>query len=258
MTRGYIICTTPRSGSTLLCTMLAATGRAGCPDSFYHECDVMREWAAEWHLPDDGATSHADRERSYLRAVVAAGRGGTPLFAMRLQQAYLAPLAELLGLLYPGLPSDADRLAQAFGDIRYVHLTRDDKVAQAVSLVRARQSGLWHRATDGTERERSAPPRELRYDHAAIAREVAIQTRADQAWIGWFERYRIQPLRITYEAFVRDPASTVVRLCEALGVEPPAAPLIAPGLARLADAISVEWIARYRSAAGEAQPQGSA
>lgn len=248
MTQGYIVCTTPRSGSTLLCTLLAATGRVGCPDSYYHEPDVMREWAAEWGLPDDRAMSPLDRERRYLQAVVAAGRGGTPLFAMRLQQAYLAPLAELLARLRPGPRSDAARFAQAFGRIRYVHLTREDKVAQAVSLVRARQSGLWHRNADGTERERSAPPRAANYDGAAIAREVAIQTRADRAWIDWFERQQITPYRITYEDLALDPAMSVALLCEALGVAPPAAPLVAPGLAKLADAISADWIARYRAA----------
>lgn len=258
MKRGYIICTTPRSGSTLLCTMLAATGRAGYPESFYHEREVMREWAAEWGLPDDQAMSQVERERSYLQAVVAAGRGGTPLFAMRLQQAYLGGLVEMLDRCYAGFPSDADRLAAAFGDVLYVHLTRTDKVAQAVSLVKARQSGLWHRNADGTERERSAPPQELRYDHAAIAREIAVQTRADDDWSGWFERQRITPHRIIYEEFVGDPAMAVVRLCEAVGVEPPAAPPIAPGLARLADAISADWIARYGAAVFETRDHPSA
>ena len=32
----YVLCTSPRSGSTLLCKLLAATGVAGNPDSYFH------------------------------------------------------------------------------------------------------------------------------------------------------------------------------------------------------------------------------
>ena len=33
----YVICTSPRSGSTLLCKLLVATGVAGLPASHFHE-----------------------------------------------------------------------------------------------------------------------------------------------------------------------------------------------------------------------------
>jgi LPS sulfotransferase NodH len=66
MITSYIICTMPRSGSTLLCKLLASTGRTGNPNSFYHRAEFMREWAAEWGLPATDAVSKIDFDLAYL------------------------------------------------------------------------------------------------------------------------------------------------------------------------------------------------
>lgn len=249
MMAGYVLCTTPRSGSTLLCDLLAATGRAGRPQSFYHRPRFMREWAQAWGLSGT-ATSPAEQDAAYLRAAIAAGRGGTPVFGMRLQQPYLAPLSATLDRLHPALPSDAARFERAFGRIAYVHLARMDKVAQAVSLVKARQTGLWHRNADGTERERLSAPREPAYDHAAIHRAVVALARADRAWDGWFGQQEVQPMRLAYEELVARPAAAVAAICAMVGVDPPEVGAAPPGLAKLADAVSVDWAERYRRREG--------
>jgi LPS sulfotransferase NodH len=252
MPASYIICTTPRSGSTLLCRLLASTGRAGNPDSFYHRDEFMREWAAEWGLPDADKTSRSDFDRAYLDAARRAGEAGTGIFGLRLQQEYMGLLSETLDRLYPGLPSDAHRLEQAFGTIVYIHLTRADKVAQAVSLVKAEQSGLWHRNADGTDYERLGLPREPAYDFKSIHREVAALEEAERAWIAWFDRHRIRPISLSYEALADHPAETVIEICRALRTDPPAEGTIKPPLAKLSDAVSLEWIGRYRADMHEA------
>ncbi len=161
----------------------------------------MQEWADAWGLPEAGIVPPTDYDKAYLEATIAAGRGSTSLFGMRLQHAYMSPLAATLARLYPNLQSDAERFERAFGSLRYLHLTRLDKVAQAVSLVKARQSGLWHRHADGSEKERVASEGEPVYDPAAIGAEVASLTRADRAWSAWFAQEQIEPLRVIYETF---------------------------------------------------------
>jgi LPS sulfotransferase NodH len=172
----------------------------------------MREWAAEWGLPDAGTVSGIDFDRAYLAATLRAGEAGTGIFGLRLQQDYLRVLSETLDRIYPGLPSDPDRFARAFGTIAYLHLVRADKVAQAVSLVKAEQSGLWHRNADGSDYERLGPPREPTYDFNAIHREVAELERADRAWVEWFDRHRISPVGLSYEALAEHPAETVAQI----------------------------------------------
>lgn len=245
---GYILCATPRSGSTLLCGLLAATGQAGDPHSFFRREDIA-EWAAHWGVAQgDAGTPTA--ERAYLAAAIAAGRAGTPLFGLRLMAESLPELIALLDRLHPGLPSDRARLEAGFGRLAYLHLTRADPLAQAISRVLAQQTGLWHRAPDGSEIERTAPPRLPVYDHAAINAELAQLTRDAAQWHHWFAREGITPLTLSYEELASDPPATLARVCQALGLAPPPAGTVRPRTARLSDAVNRDWAARFRAEAG--------
>ncbi len=242
---GYIICGTPRTGSTLLCNLLASTKRAGNPDSFYGR-KFMSAWAEEWRLPDRGTMSERDFNIAYLNAAVAAGKGGAGIFGLRLMRENLDELSADLDQIFPQLPSDRARLEKAFGRILYIHLSREDKLAQAISLVKAEQTGLWHMAPDGTEIERLAPPKEPEYDFARINREVLELESYDAAWNSWFDAQGIEPLRIGYETLSANPAAELIGICEALGVQPPNARDVSPGVAKLADETSLDWMRRYR------------
>ncbi len=253
MSKSYFICTTPRSGSTLLCRLLEETGRTGNPDSFYHRAEFMREWAAGWGVPDPATVPQSDFDTAYLAAAIKAGKAGTEVFGLRLQFEYLQMLSDTLGRIYPGLPSDAERFKRAFGEILYIHLTRTDKVAQAISLVKAQQSGLWHMNADGTEYERLGAPKEPHYDFDVLHREVEALEADDRAWLAWFERHGIRPLRVGYEAFAAQPAQTLIEICGTLGVEPPEAGAIAPRLAKLSDGVSADWKRRYQADFAEAE-----
>jgi LPS sulfotransferase NodH len=248
---GYIICGTPRTGSTLLCDLLASTKTTGNPDSFYGR-KFMSSWAQEWGLPDRDTMSARDFNIAYLNAAVAAGKGGTGIFGLRLMRENLDEVSTLLDQVFPQLPSDRARLERAFGRILYIHLSRDDKLAQAISLVKAEQTGLWHMAPDGTEIERLAPPEEPQYDFARINREVLELKSHDSAWNSWFAAQGIRPLRIGYETLSANPAAALIRICDALGVQPPNARDIAPGVAKLADETSLDWMRRYHSDLGPA------
>ena len=244
MVDGYIICGTPRTGSTLLCGLMRSAG-AGDADSFYRRQNIA-DWALDWAIEAPRSVDDIEAQRTYLDAAIRAGRGGTSVFGMRLMRENLGELSAILGRLFPGLATDAERLERAFGRLVYLHLSRRDKLAQAVSYVKAEQTGLWHAAPDGTEIERVAPHREPRYDFQRIRREVLILEAHDAAWNEWFSGLGIAPLRIGYEALAADPAGTLARICEALGVGVPDAADVRPGVAKLADAVSLDWMSRYR------------
>ena len=246
MLDGYIICGTPRTGSTLLCGLLASTKTAGDPHSFYRREDKA-EWAEEWKLPHPETMSAHDFDVAYLQAAISAGKGGTSIFGLRLMRENLDELSSILDRIYPKLPSDKARFEKAFGRVLYIHLSRENKLAQAVSLIKAEQTGLWHIAPDGTEIERVAPAQDPQYDFERIKRELAELEAFDAAWNTWFAEQGISPLRIGYERLSVDPAATLASVCEALGVQAPNAEDVKPGVARLSDEISLDWMRRYRS-----------
>lgn len=234
----YLICATPRSGSTLLCDLLTATG-AGKPASYYRRQSIPR-WTERLAVP-------ADNDRAYIDAVLAEGRGDTGIFGLRLMWETLPELTARLAALHPGVTGDRALLQAAFGPIAFIHLSRADKVAQAVSRVKALQSGLWHMGADGSERERGAPEATPGYD-ANLIHQIVDELEADErAWTAWFARETITPLELTYDALSADPAATVRQVLATLGLDPALADGIAPRTARMADAESAEWIAHFRA-----------
>ena len=234
-----LICATPRSGTTLLCDLLAETGATGRPNSFYRAESVA--YFAERLGVADGPSF----ERRYLDAIIAEGRGDTDLFSMRVMWPSIADIRASLSALFPSETTDAGRIAAAFGTPLYLHVERKDKLAQAISRSKAEQSGLWHRNADGSTREQGGTYREPQYDRAAIAASIAETTAHEAQWRNWFAREGVAPVEMTYEDLSADPVAAIRELLVALDRDPSAADQIAPRTAKLADAQSAEWVERF-------------
>jgi LPS sulfotransferase NodH len=253
MFHAYIICATPRTGSTLLCCLLKAAG-AGDPDSYISR--FIPEWAADWGVPAAESVPPEAFAAAYLDAAIRAGKGGSGIFGLRLMRENVGDLDAMIDLVHPGLPAGRPRFERAFGSVAYVHLSRRDKVGQAVSLVKAEQTGLWHVAPDGSELERLAPPAEPQYDFDRLHREVLELEAFDAAWNAWFADQEIAPHRIAYENLSSDPAGELARLCAVLGHKAPARVDVKPAVAKLADETSREWAERYRADVNQGAKRG--
>jgi LPS sulfotransferase NodH len=241
-----LICTSPRSGSTLLCKLLAATGVAGRPASYFHRPSV-EDWMQGLGIVPDATATERERLDAVFRAAIEKGRNATGVFGLRLQADSLAFFLEKLAVHRPDRATDRDRIDAAFGRTLFVHLRRLDKVEQAVSCLKAEQTGLWHVAPDGTELERTAPHRQPVYDRQRIDARIDTLTAHDRDWQAWFDREGIQPVRIIYEEFSADPVETLRGLLASLGIDRSFAAGVTPGVKKLADDTSREWAMRYRA-----------
>lgn len=246
----YVICTAPRSGSTLLCKLLVATGVAGNPESYFHEPSVA-SWRKELGLAPDAAGCERDVLDETFKAAIAEGSLETGMFGLRLQRHSFDFFVGKLAILHPEFTRDRDRLEAAFGRTCFIHLSRHDKVEQAVSYVKAQQSGLWHKAPDGTELERLSEPQALTYDGDRIGNCVAEMGAHDRAWEDWFAREGIEPLRLCYETFSASLVGTLREVLVHLGRDGAKADGVEPGVAKLADATSLEWATRFRAEQNE-------
>jgi trehalose 2-sulfotransferase len=249
----YVICTSPRSGSTLLCKLLIACGIAGNPESYFHE-PSLESWLSGLALTSDPASPERKVLAGIFKAAITEGSLDTVMFGLRLQRHSFDFFVEKLRVLHPDLSGDRERLEAAFGRTCFIHLTRRDKVEQAVSYVKAHQTGLWHQAPDGTELERLSEPQTLTFDPDRIGACVAEMTADDQNWEHWFEAETIVPLKITYEIFSAQPVETLREVLHHLGLDGKAAEGVKPGVAKLADATSRDWVARFRSERGFPSP----
>jgi trehalose 2-sulfotransferase len=240
--RAYLVCATPSSGGTLLCAMLAELGTAGWPAEHVETLRLL----GRPNEPREYFAGVADRDVLGLLPVSAppqvyeapiAGRlcellryatTADGVFGTRVMWGYLHDLQERLAEL-PELAAldDAARLRAVLGDVRFVHVTREDHVAQASSMWRALQMG--------------APV----YAFAAIDHLVRMLDAHEAGWLRWFSSHGISPLQVSYEALAADPPGQLRRVLEFIGL--PHA-LAAPPLMRGAtDGRSALWAERYRA-----------
>lgn len=244
--QSYIICTSPRSGSTLLCQLLTRSGQAGAPKSYFHSASLT-SWLEYFDLDTTVFQNSKQALRAVFDTAVIQGKAGTGLFGLRLQGQSRDFLLRQLRVLRSNCDTDLARIDAEFGKPLFIHLTRRDKLAQAISYVRASQTGLWHKNADGSELERTAPPAPSKFDRDQIARQKAIFDGMERDWHGWFAQAGIDPLVVDYDRLSDAPLDVLNEILKHLDREPmPGAGFDVP-TARLADATTQEWTRRFLS-----------
>lgn len=265
ISRAYLVCATPRSGSTLLCQMLAATGVAGRPEEFFEaiaetgEPRHARAWFGEVagvelaHVPhevprgpDYSTLSDVADYEEHLRRSLATGTTPNGVFGAKVMWGHLDEAARMAG------DRDADALlVRLLGDVpvRHVWVRRFDTARQAVSLWKAIQTGSWRKG-DGPD------DRQPRYDFAAIDHLVRMLRAHDAEWERWFARRGIEPLTFRYRHIAADPLAATTAVLAHVGVEEIAAPP-EPPLEPQADERNERWVERYNDEAGEPQEAAS-
>ncbi|XYK81918.1 MAG: Stf0 family sulfotransferase [Labrenzia sp.] len=228
--------------------MLAETGVAGHPKSYFHKPD-LGEWASYLGVSPSAGMSELEYLRFLIDTAIDQGTANKGLFGLRLQRHSFDFFFRQLHILRPDETTDKGRFEAVFGRTLFVHLTRPDKLSQAVSYVKAQQSGLWHRAADGSELERLSPPADPIFDFEALkdTRDQFIQF--DQDWNDWFAEQAIEPLRLSYNDLCADPQTELKRVLTDLDLPPSAADPVQPGVAKLADSINSDWIKRFQDQA---------
>jgi LPS sulfotransferase NodH len=258
----YLVCATPRSGSTLLCHALDQTGVAGHPQEYFealsrsglprrpHEYfDPERhanivERLAFREMPDGMAKPnplwHPETYEQYLAWALEEGTTANGVFGAKLMWGYLGDFAQLLrgieGMAERPLP---DLLARAFPGLRYVQITRENKIRQAVSLWKAVQTQAWKA---GDEVSRAVEPV---FSFRAINYLVRLLTAHDASWDAYFLGLGYEPLKLTYEELAESTDAVIRRVLEHLGIPAPDDLTVpAPRLSQQADEVSEDWVRR--------------
>lgn len=264
--RSYVVCATPRSGSTLLCKTLADTGVAGRPEEYFEARAASgiprrpREYFDDAPgtglaaVPDVDPPAHAYSDlrgvrdyRAHLRATLERGTTPNGVFGAKLMWMHVDDLLALARTLPEHRGAGLrELLAALLGDVRYVWVRRRDGVAQAVSLWRAMQTQAWRSDADEPPAPGSEP--EPRYDFPALHHLVGRLQREDAAWGRWFAEHAIEPLELFYEELVDDPRAAADAVMLRIGLTlQPATGDGSPPLTRQADDTSTSWAQRYRA-----------
>ncbi len=220
-TRKFVIAFTPRVGSTLLCQNLFKYG------VFVAEFFNPLHLEAETHTPrtsDSGTLCKTLVDRHALN-----GAWGLKAHVQSVVPLFLA------GEFPANIP-----------DWRFVYLSRDNDVRQAISLVIAEIRQSWSSWTE-TKREVT----DADYSHAAIAQALRSNRLSQESWERFFALYAIKPLRLSYEQIVADPAAAAAQVATYCGLEPGGQERVQefddPPLRSQSTELNAIWESRFRA-----------
>jgi trehalose 2-sulfotransferase len=282
----YLICATPRSGSTLLCDALEGTGIAGHPAEHFEVLletglprqprdyfqrsndpevwallddrefqDVLGEYGGRYadHLALRDPSWQPPHFEKLLAEALRKGTTENGVLGTKIMWAYFRDFVRLARRT-PGLEDvrPCDVPGAVLPNLRaYIWIRRQDSTRQAVSLWKALQTQQWRRDSD-----EEAGGRGLRFSFAAVNH---LKLRIDEhnaAWQGFFEECGVEPLKVVYEELIEDYEGTVLQLLDGIGIAIPENFAVEqPRMKRQADDLSEEWISMYneRAAAKTAQ-----
>jgi len=231
-TISYIICATPRSGSTLLCEALRNTGIAGNPDEYFGPMHVKR-WRDEWKTKS---------QSDYLGKAIEQSKGENGVLGLKIMRLYWQNVIEFLqSATNLTCYSERDLMSRCFPNLRYIWITRRNKVRQAVSWMKFLQGSAWY-WEDETPQE--IGNLEFKPD---VIREFIIQTASHEAaWQEYFQVNKINPHIVVYEDLASAYEKTARDVIKYLGIQPHGEIIFGERrLRKQADALTEEWVHKY-------------
>lgn len=200
----YLICSTPRSGSSALADLLCASGCAGDPLE-YLNARLMSGW-----LRRREGGNILDL-LAYLEQIEACRTSPNGVFGLKVHSYQLRRIW-----------GDDHESIKAFVS-RFDHLVfvrRRDKLAQAVSLFRARATQVW--TSEDRRFLAQDDPRlrmEVPFNPQLITQCLGMIAAGELAWAALFSTIGRKPLVVEYETFVADMAGTTRGVLNALSLQ---------------------------------------
>jgi trehalose 2-sulfotransferase len=202
-----IICSTARSGSYLLCRAMIHHG-LGVPHEYLNGGNAWiianRFGLLNFGSPDLEIDS--ERRRAYL-SILRTNRTVNGIFAVKIQGGQYAQYLR-------NAPSE-----ELFRDAKFIHLFREDLLAQAISFHVSLLTGRWGR--DEMARTRVVPNPQF-FDRATIESQIQILADQDREWRLFFARNGIQPLILTYEGIKSNLPEALRKIVAYAKIELPA------------------------------------
>lgn len=235
------VCATPRNGSTLLCHGLWTSELGGKPAEYFHYRrypELLVRWRClsartrlQLMVRNRSLLGHCEATlKRYCGELIRWRTGPNAVFGIKIHGwQWLRELAPR-------------RLDELFPGIRCVLLAREDRLGQAISLVRARQ----------TNQYRGSQPTARQPEYRAEAIRAALDELAaeEATWTRYFGSEGSHVLSVSYEQLVADYRGTVAAVLQFIGASPNADfSLPSPALRRQADHLSEEWRQRFQEGA---------
>jgi trehalose 2-sulfotransferase len=219
--KSYIICSTGRSGSTLLCSLLTNTGMMGSPHEYFM-APHAQPLIERFNVPTKPQMMWND----YFDALVRHRTSPNGVFGIKSHFKEFQPNFE------------SKEIQNYFGDLKYIRIHRRNMVAQAISFSIAYQTNQW--TSHGTEEKSPV------YDFDEINNARKYIENDDSLWQQLLAVNAITPCVVYYEDILDKPSKEIQRVIDFVGVEASISiDLESASLKKQATPLNLEWEERF-------------
>ncbi len=213
----YIVCSTGRSGSTLLCRTLEHLKCCGNPEEYFH------------HKRIKGLKLKDNPENfiNYCNKILQEGLTSNGVFGIKLHywQMYdLIKMAKGSGLFKE--KEDLNILNAIFPDLKFIYIKREDIIAQAVSTTIALQTGVWQVRNENqnqegikTQTKSTSNKSFIKFQPLKIYSWEEKFKDQNQRWLRFFEENNIKYYPLTYEILINSFETEIENIINFLDIE---------------------------------------
>jgi LPS sulfotransferase NodH len=195
----YAIVTTPRSGSNFLCSILNSTNIAGYPKEHLRQASL-----------DLAKHCHFDYIR-LLQILMTYQVTPNGVFGTKFISHFLKDFQQT--------KFEFDRIFKSIS--KYIYLVRRDKIAQAVSIIIAQKTNVWHIDHQNQQFNYQAKLQTINIDENLLNRVHHVYKSLQRGEISLtklFENYRISPLLIEYEELLENKEEQLQKILDYLEI----------------------------------------
>ena len=239
-TKSIIICSTGRSGSTLLSRTLSSLGCLGQPIEFFRS-DMLAK---------NGVTALASELYPYLARVYSQGQTPNRVFSAKLHWDHLGQLLEI-ARTDPALRShsDSEILSYLFPNPKFIFIRRQNLVSQAISMEISKQTGVYLILKDRKEKKGATPGsgQPLSFKPLNIYRYKQGVAGRNRSWQSFFQQNHLPFFEVVYEDLVKDFERIIRQTVEFCGVDLPQADMeIARATKKQGNQVNERWLRYYQ------------
>lgn len=203
--QSYIVASSRRTGSTMLCSSLNQTGVAGHIEEYIE--------LKTFTLAKQGRIQVGQMLVDALKV------NQTPngIFGLKV---HFSDLERFRTELLPGLNAAEQSV---FHDLvhqsRYIYLTRRNQIRQAISDWRANATSVHQVLRNDKESLRKLQRQQVPYQYDQLNTHLKGLVEDDRSWHKFFAKNQISPLTLVYEDMVRDPNATLRSVLDYLNLK---------------------------------------
>ena len=212
--RGYALCTEPRSGSNYLLSLLHHTGVLGKPEEYFNYDYMVR-----------GRPDYPQSPDLQIGQIPTLGRTPNGIYGVK-----------LFGWNFDNLKTT--RWAERLPNLSFIYLERRDILGQAISRVRAENTGFW---SSFEEKSKQDP----NYNYDAIDKTMRSIVLQQQRWRLFFAYNGLGHLTVIYEQMQNNPQLTISMVARYMGLDDVRIDPGDVGLKVQRDDLTKEWRQRF-------------